>query len=137
MVKRRIPLGNGCSVKTVIDKELSNGDRIILPGGFDLPILCFRFQQDGNSLKLIHTDKLGEKINEIDISSEVKSINIKYYVKIKTKYHFMHEIVRSFEIPYKFNQKDIFDYLLKKQLESEHMSKPIFETADVISFALQ
>jgi hypothetical protein len=37
-----IPASDAISVKTYDDIELVNGDRLLLPGKQDLPVICFR-----------------------------------------------------------------------------------------------
>jgi hypothetical protein len=45
----------GCSVKSFVDTEITSGERILLPNEQDLPVLCFRLENNGN--RLVHTDK--------------------------------------------------------------------------------
>lgn len=119
------PPVDGCSVGTFVDTEIVSGERILLPGrkdspvllpksveselgitissprgGQDLPVLCFRFECTENDLKFIHTDKLGNQIGEpYNIGSNVDSLMIEYYLKITSWFHLKHEIVRIFRIP--------------------------------------
>lgn len=94
------PARLGSSVKTFEDKEIASGERILLYGRQDLPVLCFRFEHHGNDIKFVRTDKFGTLIGLYDIKSEEGSLMIEYYLKIQSWFLFKHEIARVFEIPH-------------------------------------
>lgn len=134
------PATKNCSVNTFIDSDIVSGERILLPRGQDLPILCFRFKKQGNMLQLIHTDKLGKPINVHDLSPSVDSLKVEYYLKVRSWFLFKHEVVRAFEIPYyrtvKQKEVNVFEYLLAKQKENEQRIPIVFKTAEVITVAV-
>ena len=131
-----------CSVNTFVDNDIVSGERILLPRGQDLPILCFRFEQHGNMMKLIHTNKLGKPINVYDLGPSVDSLKVEYYLKLRSWFLFKHEIVRIFEIPHYLTtvegkEEDIFDlHFFKKQQQDEHRIQTTFKTAEVITVAV-
>lgn len=117
------------------------GEEIPLDGGQDLPVLCFRFEDNEGNLKFIHTDKLGTPINTYNISSETDSLKIEYYLKLQSWFLFKHEIVRTFEIPHYLpvdgKKVDVFRYLLKRiQTKGERSVRLVFLTAEDIRVAV-
>jgi len=133
----------GCSVKTLEDVEIASGERILLPGRQDLPVVCFRFENKGNRQKFIHTNKLGVSINQYDISPEVNSLKIEYLLKMRGWFLFKvfkHEIIRTFEVPHYLEVKkkkvDVFKYLLNKQKQQEQKIRLVFLTKEDITIAV-
>ena len=57
-------------METYIDTEISTGERLLLPGRQDLPILCFRFELNQNILNLVVTDKMGTPVQKFEIIEE-------------------------------------------------------------------
>jgi hypothetical protein len=137
------PPKEGCSVKTFIDVEIISGERILLPGGQDLPVICFRFENKGNGLKFIYTDKLGVSKNVYDLGPEVDSLKIEYSLKIQgwgLFKVFNHEVVRIFEIPHyleiRQEKADVFKYLLDKQKQQEQRIRHVFLAAEDITISM-
>lgn len=133
----------GCSVNTFVDAEIVSGERTLLPGGQGLPVICFTFEDKGNGLEFIHTDKLGVPINEYDLSPEVDSLKIEYTLKIQGWFLFKvfkHEVVRTFKVPHYLEVKggkvDVFKYLLNKQKQQEQQIRLVFLTAEDITIAV-
>jgi len=134
------PSREGSTVKTFVDVALESGERILLPGVQDLPVICFRFEDGENGLKLVHTNKLGEPIHQYDLTSEVDSLKIEYTVKIRgwsLFKIFKHEIVRTFEVSHYLEAKgkkmNAFRYLLNKQEQKEQRIPIVFLTSEDIT----
>jgi len=133
-----LPKDEGSSVKTFIDRELSSNERLLLPGGQDLPVVCFRVEKRSDGLKLIHTDKKGESISEYPIDELLMGLQIEYLLKIRSWFLFKHEITRSFVIPVRKEQegqeRNLFEeYLLPMQTEKEMKVKIVSQTARQIT----
>jgi hypothetical protein len=136
-----VPSEPGSSVNTLVDNELSYGERIILPGGQDLPVLCFRFEQRQGKLIFVQTDKQGSQMHEFELEDDVEAIIAEYTVKIRSWFLFKHEIVRMFDIPHKLDmdgkQTDLFkDYLMPKQQKEEFKVKTVFQTAEEVAVSI-
>lgn len=134
------PATKNCSVRTFMDNDIVLGERILLPRGQDLPILCFRFEEQENKVKLIHTDKLGKPINVYDLSPSVDSLKVEYYLKLRSWFLFKHEVIRIFEIPHYLTveQKEVnvFEHLLTRQQKNEQRILMVFKTAEVVTVAV-
>lgn len=59
-LRRVVPASSTMSVRTFVDTELVQGERLLLPGRQDHPVICFRMEIVGQSLKFVVTDKMGE-----------------------------------------------------------------------------
>jgi len=118
-----IPGGAGCSVNTLVDTEIDLGERIFLPAGQDLPIICFRFDDRRSNIKLVVTDKLGNALNSYDLN-DIKSIMAEYHFAVRHWLVFKHDINRIVLMPlYKDKIKGqlvdfLRDYYLAKQKSS-------------------
>jgi hypothetical protein len=140
-IRRIVPAEPGSSVNTLVDNELSCGERIILPSGQDLPVLCFRFEQRHGTLVFVQTDKQGSSIQEFELEDDVEAIIAEYTVKIHSWFLFKHEIVRMFDIPHTLDidgeQTDLFkDFLLLRQQEEEFRVKTVFQTAQEVAVSI-
>jgi len=93
------PKRKGCSVDTFADTELMSGERILLPGGQDLPILCFRIEQASGGWIFVHTGKLGTRIAEYPIIPQTDSIKAEYRMRVKIGFLFKVDVSRLHEIP--------------------------------------
>lgn len=134
------PATENCSVRTFLDRDIVLGERILLPSGDDLPVLCFRFEKEGNNVKLVHTDKLGNPQKVYAISSSVDSLKVEYYLKVRSWFLFKHEISRIFEIPHyltvKQKEVNVFEHLLTTQQKNEQRIPMVFKTAEVVTVAV-
>ena len=140
-IRSVVPSGPESSVNTFVDQELSNGDRIILPSGQDLPVLCFRFENRNGDIVFCHTDKQGNLSREIQVDQEVEGIFVEYSAKIQSWFLFKHEIVRMFMVPHeltiKGTKQDLFkDYLIPLQAEEEARVKTVFQTAQEVTVSI-
>lgn len=115
-----IPAQPGCSVKTFVDTDLNSGERIYLPAGVDLPLICFRFDENHGKIKLIMMDKLGNPISSYDLNG-TDSIRVEYHVAVKHWFVFKHDVNRIIFIPLSKAQIKgklidyVRDYYLAKQ----------------------
>ncbi len=127
----------GSSVDTFVDTELSSGERVLLPGGQDLPVLCFRFQESGGNLQLIHTDKLGVQIGEYPLHPEVDAVKVEFYLRSRSLFLFKHEVARSFELPHYIETSqgkvDFFGELFHLQSSQEGKLLPLIQTAEFLT----
>jgi hypothetical protein len=99
-VRRILPPSEGISVATFLDTDLSDGERLLLPGHEDLPVFCFRLQPRGDALQLVVTDKMGvPKGHEEEITEDVESLMVEFSVRARTLGLFKHEITRLYAIP--------------------------------------
>jgi len=140
-IRKLVPSGPGSSVNTFIDQELTNGERIILPSGQDIPALCFRFEYHDGNLIFVQTDKQGKMIQECEIDDQFEAIVVEYSVKIRSWFLFKHEILRMYDIPHKLNldgkRRDLFtEYLLPFQDKEEGKLKTVFQTAQEIAVSI-
>ena len=131
----------GSSVKTLVDTDISCGERIVLPGKQDLPVLCFRFERQGEKLKFIHTDKSGNPFQMYDIEPDLDSLMLEYNLKIQAWYLFKHDVFRLFIIPRRVQVKlkgdvDLFEYLLSCQGDSERKIPLVFRAAEEITVSV-
>lgn len=139
---RRVHLASaGSTVNTFEDHVLESGERIILPAGQDVPVLCFRVENKNGHLMLILTDKRGNKIREIEIDEQVEAIFTEYSLRIQSWFLFKHEISRLFALPRQLTidgkPRDIFkSHLLPLQGRGEARVKTVFQTANVISVSI-
>lgn len=148
------PAKEGCSVRTLMDTELVSDERTLLPAGQDLTVLCFRFEKLGYTLKFIQTDKFGKPTKVMDMMMDIshkrniESINVEYYLKLKSWFLFKHEIARAFVIPHILTReeehngsivdvdKDIFTHLFIKQQEGEQRIQLVFQTSEITTVAV-
>ncbi len=140
-IREIVPSGPGSSVNTFIDQELTNGERIILPSGQDLPALCFRFENHNGNLIFVQTDKQGKMIREYEINEQVEAIVGEYSVKIRSWFLFKHKIVRMYDIPHRFDldgkRRDLFrEYVLPFQDKKEGKLKTVFQTAQEVAVSI-
>lgn len=125
---RRVVLpSKGTSVKTFLDCPLSDGERLLLPKGQDLPLICFRFESSDTGLRLQVTDKMGAPTGTAEeIGEDVDCLMIEFSVKARSWGLFKHEIARLYTIPQYHdltgNRENVFrDYLLP--IQSSHEGK--------------
>src|SRR5260370_40213253 len=62
------PSSSGCSVNTLIDTDLTSGQVIILPEGYDFPVLCFRLDRLNGGAFFLLTDKNAERIGSYPLT---------------------------------------------------------------------
>lgn len=140
-IRKLVPSVPGSSVNTFIDQELTNGERIILPSGQDLPVLCFRFENHNGNLIFVQTDKQGKMIQKYEMDNQVVAIVVEYSVKIRSWFLFKHEIVQMYDIPHKLDfdgkRRDLFrEYILPFQDKKEGKLKIVFRTAQEVAVSI-
>lgn len=160
-----IPERTGCSVKSFRDIELDAQQRIILPTGQDLPILCFRFERRENNLVFLHTDKFGKVLCEVEIfgpnmwqlKAEYSFYTLAINASIRGKGNpkssqtllgrfvshlkLPHRVHRLLTIPQKNKGRtretdDIFESLFADQANPEHSVPIAFTGAEQVSIRL-
>ena len=137
-----VPAQLSSSVASFRDAELSIGQRIILPVGQDLPVLCFRFEERGDDLFMIHTDKFGGALGEFKITGPSKwEIKAEYSFQTISQtagiVGFPHRVYRLLTIPEnaksQHGEVDVFRQLLSHQGQSECSVPLAFTGAEQIS----
>jgi hypothetical protein len=104
-------------VKTYLDTPLSDGERLLLPGGQDLPVLCFRLQPSGDALRLVVTDKMGVPVGrEEEIGEDVECLMVEFSVRARTCGLFKHEVTRLYAVPQYQEAEGQRDNVFKKYL---------------------
>lgn len=136
-----IPALQGSSVQSFRDTELSAGQRIILPGRQDLPILCFRFEVRGDNLVFLHTDKFGVVLSEFEIVGPNEyELKAEYSFETSSSMGLPHRVRRLLTIPQRpASQRgkfDLFRSLLSRQRESECTVPLVFTGAEQVSVRL-
>jgi hypothetical protein len=137
-LRKDIPPSEGISITTLDDFDVCEGNRIILPAGQDLPIICFRLQNKKSFLYLVVTNKMGKPISTFLINDDSFRIMIEFSVRIRTFFFFKQEISRLYSIP-QFKtiegvQRNVFlDILLPMQGSKEKFMKMISQYAEEIT----
>jgi hypothetical protein len=138
-VRRTVPPSEGISVETYLDTDLLDGERLLLPGRQDLPVLCFRLEASGVVLKLVVTDKIGVPAGkEEEIGEDVKSLMVEFSVRARTWGLFKHEITRLYAVPQyreiEGKRRNIFrEYLVPIQLSHERQMKSVLQYANEVT----
>lgn len=118
-----IPAQPGCSVKTFVDTDLDSGERIYLPAGQDLPVACFRFNDNLGKVELVLTDKLGKPVNSYALD-DIDSIMLEYHAAVRHWFVFKHDVNRIVFMPLSKEEVRgktidfVRDYYLAKQKTS-------------------
>jgi hypothetical protein len=133
-----LPANAGSSVKSFRDTELTAGRRILLPGGQDLPVLCFRFAERDGNLLLAHTDKFGVPLGEFELTGGSEwELKAEYFLEIDSSMRIPHRVRRLLTIPEKAGGKDgevnCFRRLLGRQGDQECSIPLAFTGAEQIS----
>ncbi len=138
-IRQTLPRQEGISVETYIDTIISKGERLLLPGQQDLPILCFRFESSKNILNLIVTDKMGTTERKFKkIEENVDELMIEFYLKARNWFLFKHEISRLYTIrQYQFSEgkrHNIFrEYFIPIQSSDEQQMQSVFQYAHEVT----
>jgi len=141
-LRETLPRREGNSVETYIDTEISAGERLLLPGQQDLPILCFRFESNHNNLNLIVTDKMGTPDRKFEIIEENEGeVMVEFYVKARNWFLFKHEISRLYTIrqyqDFKGIRHNIFrDYFIPIQSSDEQQTESVFQYAQEVTVTI-
>lgn len=98
-LRKDIPPTKGISINTLDDLDVCEGERIILPPGQDLPIICFRLEKRKSTLFLVITDKTGNPQSSFPIKDDSFRIMIEFSIRTRTWFFFKHEISRLYSIP--------------------------------------
>lgn len=133
-----VPAKAGSSVKSFRDTELTAGRRILLPGGQDLPVLCFRFAERDGNLLLAHTDKFGVLLGEFELTGGSKwELKVEYFLETDSSMHLPHRVRRVLTIPEMAGGKDgevnCFRRLLGRQNDQECTVPLVFTAAEQVS----
>ncbi|MGH9382937.1 MAG: hypothetical protein ACRD2N_01385 [Vicinamibacterales bacterium] len=137
-LRKDIPASESISVDTFTDTELAQGERLLLPGGDDLPMVCFRLENAGAALNLIVTDKMGNREDSRPIDDDSARIMTEFSARARTWLLFKHEISRLYEIQqYRIlrgERRNVFrDYLLPMQRSQERQMKSVSEYASEVT----
>ncbi len=118
------------SVTTLLDDNLAEGERLLLPAGQDLPLICFRFQEAGSDLELLITDKMGVQKDSRRIAHPTSRLMIEFSARARTLQLFKHEVTRLYAI----QQGGVFrEKLLPMQSQHEQQARSILEFAHEVS----
>jgi hypothetical protein len=134
------PASEGMSVRTFIDSELTQGERLLLPEREDQPLICFRLEPDGEALKLVVTDKLGNPIESRPID-DVR-LMVEFSLRTRNWFLFKHDIARAYSIPrYRLlsngERTDVFrEEILPTQGFMEDQIKSLTEYADDVAVTI-
>ena len=135
-----LPQKLGSSVKTFADMDIALGERILLAGEQDFPIICFRFEHQDSGLKFIHTDKKGVLKKTFDVRPELEALTVEYYLRIKRGFLLKHEISRLYQIPHYLEKNgtriDYFEKLLEDQSKPEHRIEHVFKREEFITVTI-
>jgi hypothetical protein len=122
-----VPASDTVSVKTFVDTELVQGERLLLPGRQDHPVICFRLEMLGQILNFVVTDKMGGPEKSLPIDDEGVSLMIEFSVRARTWFLFKHEITRLYSIP-RFRER-----LFPAQGSTESPLKSLLQRADEVT----
>jgi len=115
----------GCSVNTFLDNDLTEGHRFLLPKEQDLPILCFRFEANGDKFEFIKTNKLGDPESRFTLQpGRDYYLMAEYTFQVRTWYGVPLTVARLLSVPrYVEDSKrktiDLFKAIQEKQGNSE------------------
>ena len=126
-LRRVVPASDTMSVKTFVDTELIHGERLLLPGREDHPVICFRLVIVEQNLKFVVTDKMGRPEESWPIDDEGISLMIEFSVRARTWFLFKHEITRLYSI------QRLRERLLPAQGSTESQLKPLLQRADEVT----
>lgn len=138
-LRRTLEPSDTISVGTFVDTDLTEGGRLLIPPGQDLPLICFRLEDGGPLVGLLVTDKMG---NPIEATQQIDEGNVElmaeFSVRARTWLLFKHEINRLYAIrryrDLKGTQRDIFrEYLLPMQNGGERQMTSVSQYAEEIT----
>jgi len=93
-----IPAADGISVETYEDLEITKGERLLLPGNQDLPLICFRMDITEQRFRFVTTDKMGKILKGHWVDHKEVFLMVEFSVRARTWYLFKHEISRLYSI---------------------------------------
>jgi hypothetical protein len=137
-LRKDVPASDAISVPTLLDTDLVQGERLLLPGQQDLPVICFRLDVTGPTLTLVLTDKMGSPQESHPIDSESTRLMVEFSVRARAWLLFKHEIFRLYAIPqYRVlagKRRNIFrEDLLPMQSSHEQEMKSVLQYADEVT----
>ena len=140
-LRRDVPATDGISVGTLMDDDLVQGERLLLPGGQDLPAICFRLEATDSGLKFVVTDKMGTPQDSRSIDDEVARLMVEFSAKARTWFLFKHEVSRLYAIPQfrelEGQRRNIFrEYLLPMQSSGEDRMKSALQYASEVTVTI-
>lgn len=135
-LRRELPASDGISVGTFVDHDLTEDERLLLPGGQDLPVVCFRLEEADSTLTFVRTDKMGAAEDTHVVDGETFKLMVEFSVRARTWLLFKHEVSRLYEVPHFLEVEDgSFDvfrkYLLPMQASHERQMVAIEYAAEV------
>jgi hypothetical protein len=136
-----VPSAEDISVGTLLETELSEGERLLLPGGQDLPMICFRLQDLGSSLKLLVTDKMGNPLSTQPVDDATTVLMAEFSARARTLLLFKHDIHRLYAIR-RFRKRgesqfDVFrEYFLPVQASHERKAKWVSKFAEEVTVTI-
>lgn len=139
--RKYVPASEGISVRTFVDSCLADGERLLLPGGQDFPVICFRLQTTGPDLNLVSTDKMGTPLEIRAVDDESFRLMIEFSARTRTWLLFKHEIFRLYAVP-QFRQiggcrRDVFqEYLLPMQRSQEQQMQSVMQYAQEVTVTI-
>jgi hypothetical protein len=140
-LRKDVSASDEMSVRTFIDTELAKGERLLLPGGQDQTVICFRLDAVDQDLNLIVTDKMGNPQDSRPIDDPSTRLMVEFSVRARTWPLFKHEISRLYAIPQSRTlngqRHDVFrEYLLPMQSSGERQMKSVLQYADEVTVTI-
>jgi len=140
-LRKVVPKSDQISVRTFLDTELCQGERVLLPGRQDHPVICFRFEALDKELNLIVTDKMGTPQGSLPIDDESARLMVEFSARARTWFLFKHEISRLYALPQyrtlKGQRHDVFrEYLFPIQGSGERQAKSVVQYAEEVTVTI-
>lgn len=137
-LRKDVPATDAISVGTFVDTLFVEGERLLLPGGQDLPVICFRLEVAGHDLSLVCTDKMGAAQETCLIDDDSCRLVVEFSARARTWLLFKHEVSRLFEVPQflelQGRRRNVFrEYLLPMQSSGERQMKSVIQYAEEIT----
>lgn len=140
-LRKVVQASDTMSVSTFVDTDVIQGERLLLPGRQDQPVICFRLEADGQGLRFIVTDKMGNAEGSWLIDDESVSLMVEFSVRARMWFLFKHEISRLYSIPQyrtlRGERCNVFrEYLLPMQRSAEQQMKSVLQFADEVTVTI-
>jgi hypothetical protein len=132
----------GCSVKSFADKDLTHGERILLPVGQDLPTICFRLEPEADRFKVICTDKFGTPLLEHTPTRNPQGIYLELRLRAQRWGLLKHDTFWIWYVPYTVRVKstgqtaNFFKHLHEVQLGGVEREVPLLFGKGVVTAAI-
>lgn len=137
-LRRDIPATDDISVGTFVDDDLLDGERLLLPGGQDLPIVCFRLEAASHGFKFVRTDKMGTAQDTRAIDDDTVRLMVEFSARARTWFLFKHDVSRLYVVPQfrevEGQRRNVFrDDLLPMQRSDEGQMKSVMQYAEEVT----